>query len=76
VVFKRKRAEIDGDLEKHKFQKYQGTYEYLMNIKTSQYTEESINRLNTEEQEKKAQVTELSKQTFKDLWINDLKNIK
>lgn len=75
IVFKRKRVDIDKDLEKHKFQKYQGGYEYLMNIKTSQYTEESIDRLNAEEKEKKAQVVELEKLSFKDLWNNDLKNI-
>jgi|TARA_R110002074_G_scaffold146282_1_gene295713 DNA topoisomerase-2 len=76
IVFKRKRVDIDKDLLNHKFQKYQGNYEYLMNIKTSQYTEESISRLNAEESEKKSQVTELEKLSFKDLWVNDLKNIK
>ena len=76
IVFKRKRADIDTDLARHKFQKYQGNYEYLMNIKTSQYTEESIDRLNKEEAEKKAQVVELEKLSFKDMWVNDLKNIK
>jgi len=76
VIFKRKRQSIDDSLVKLKFDTVQGTFDYLMNIKTSQYTEESITRLNNEEAEKKKLYDELNATDHVDMWKSDLKNIR
>ena len=45
VIFKRKKAEIEAELVEKKFDKVDESYNYLLNIKTYEYTEESINEL-------------------------------
>ena len=69
VVFRRKRAEIEGDLKKHGFTE---PYDHLMNIKTYQYTEEAIEKMLEEEKILKTHLAELKKTTVVDMWKSDV----
>jgi DNA topoisomerase-2 len=48
IIFKRKKMDIENELERKKFDKINEKYDYLLNIKTHQYTEEEIDKLENE----------------------------
>ena len=72
-IFKRKKAEVEGDLLSLEFKKVQDSWDYLLNIKTVQYTEEAIAKLLEEESIKINQYKELKETKILTLWENDLK---
>ena len=69
VIFKRTRASIEEDLRRlfHK-----DTHEHLMNIKTYQYTYESIAELMTELEKIRSSLATLKKTTVLDMWKMDI----
>lgn len=75
TVFKRKKLDIENDLEHREYKKIQNTYDYLLNIRTSQYTEEAIGDLLEEEQTKKTLYQNLKNTTPIDLWKTDIEKI-
>tara|TARA_R110002074_G_scaffold86580_3_gene191120 strand:- start:1991 stop:5218 length:3228 start_codon:yes stop_codon:yes gene_type:complete len=72
-IFKRKRADVETDLAHREFKKVQDSWDYLLNIKTVQYTEEAIAKLKEEEATKMNQYNELKGTKVLSLWQNDLK---
>jgi DNA topoisomerase II len=72
IIFKRKRAEIEGDLVKHKFIKVDGSFDYLMNIKTYQYTEESIIKMLSGVTDTETKLAQIQKTTVVDMWKTDI----
>ena len=72
-IFKRKKVDVERDLQTMEFKQVQETWEYLLNIKTVQYTEEAIARLRDEEALKNSQYKELKETKILDMWENDLK---
>ena len=72
-VFRRKRVDIEVDLVDHGLKKVSGSYDYLMNIKTDQYTSEKIESLLNEKSVKERLYSELSDTSVITLWENDLK---
>lgn len=72
-VFKVKRADLEQSIESHEFKKVNGNYDYLLNIKTYQYTAECIEELNKDRKNKEALYTELKNTNVITLWKNDLK---
>ena len=73
IIFKRKKAEVEGDLQTLEFKKVQDSWDYLLHIKTVQYTEEAIAKLREEESIKINQYNELKETKVLALWENDLK---
>jgi len=74
VVFKRKKEDLEKQLAQF-FPRINGTYDYLLNIKTVQYTEECVKDL-IEESNKTVQELELLKNTSHiDMWKMDIKNL-
>mgnify|MGYP000106082697 CR=1 FL=1 len=71
-VFKRKRVDIEGDMEKFKLRKVKDSYDYLMHIRTEQYTSENITKLTEEARNKRDAHDSLKKMTIPELWKNDL----
>jgi DNA topoisomerase-2 len=75
IIFKRKKAELEEEMEKvHKFDKGSGgtTYDYLLGIKTYQYTEEAIEKLTMEAEEIRQKLAKLKKTTIVNMWLGDL----
>lgn len=68
-VFKRKRAELESELKPA----YGENTRALLDIKTYQYTEESIAELQASAKRMRAETEELKKKTIETMWIDDLK---
>ena len=64
---------MEGDLQTLEFKKVQDSWDYLLHIKTVQYTEEAIAKLREEESIKINQYNELKETKVLALWENDLK---
>jgi DNA topoisomerase-2 len=70
IIFKRKKSSLEEELMR-KF----GAFDYLLDIKTYQYTEEAIAKLTKESAEALEQLEQLKKTKIVDLWKVDIKNM-
>jgi DNA topoisomerase-2 len=75
IVFKRKRVELECEMEKI-FDKIDGSYEYLLNIKTYQYTLEAIQSIREETTKSRIEFDTLQQMSHIDMWKRDLKIYK
>ena len=71
VVFRRPRADLEKELDTLKYVKIDG-YDYLLNIKTYQYTLEAIKALSDEVQKLKEEAEKLKATTVIDMWNSDI----
>lgn len=74
VIFKRKRVELEAELSKD-FPKVAGTWDYLLNIKTVQYTEEAAAGLLEEARRAHRELEVMEGTSHTDMWLTDLKNM-
>lgn len=72
VVFRRKIAELRGELEEKEFAKVDNSYEYLLSIRTSSYTAERVEELEKKMEAKEAQLKAMKETTPKVMWRADL----
>jgi DNA topoisomerase-2 len=70
IIFKRKKTSLEEELMR-KF----GAFDYLLEIKTYQYTEEAILKLTKESTQALEELEELKKTKVVDLWKADIKNM-
>jgi DNA topoisomerase-2 len=70
IIFKRKKTSLEDELMR-KF----GAFDYLLDIKTYQYTEEAIAKLTKESSQALEQLEHLKKTKIVDLWKVDIKNM-
>ena len=75
IVFKRKRSELESEMEKM-FNKIDGSYDYLLNIKTYQYTLEAVQSLREDTIKTKTELDILQNTNHIDMWKSDLKIYK
>tara|TARA_B100001996_G_scaffold154140_1_gene117260 strand:- start:13575 stop:16796 length:3222 start_codon:yes stop_codon:yes gene_type:complete len=75
IVFKRKRSELEKEMGKI-FDKIDNSYEYLLNIKTYQYTHEAVQNLREETTKTKNELEALQNMSCIDMWKRDLKIYK
>lgn len=71
IVFKRKKADLEGHLQKY-FKKINGSYDYLLNIRTYMYTEEEAEKLEREAKEAVKRLDILNNTDVKDMWLNNI----
>jgi DNA topoisomerase-2 len=72
VIFRRKKAELELELEHKKFVKIDNSCGYLLDIKTYQYTEEAIAKMNAEVDTIKNTMSIISGTSIVDMWKNDI----
>ena len=72
MVFRKKRDVIEAQIESFELRKVKDSYDYLFNIRTEQYTEENITKLNKEAGDKQKAHDEIKKMTIPEMWKNDL----
>jgi len=72
VIFKRKKADLESELVRRKYDKINDKYDYLLHIKTYEYTEESIEELNKQNQEILQKIKTLKATTHTSMWKNDI----
>jgi DNA topoisomerase-2 len=75
IVFKRKRSDLEHEMGKI-FDKIDNSYEYLLNIKTYQYTSEAVQNLREETTKSRIELDTLQQMSHIDMWKRDLKIYK
>ena len=75
IVFNRKKQELENQLSTLNFPRIGGTYDYLLNIRTVQYTEESVRELLKESKQAKTELTSMMTTSPMSMWENDIKNM-
>ena len=75
TVFKRKRSDLEDEM-KSVFDKIDNSYDYLLNIKTYQYTHEAVQSLREETVKTKNELEILQNTNHIDMWKSDLKIYK
>ena len=74
VVFKRKKQDLERQLAGI-FPQIAGSHDYLLNIKTVQYTEESVKALIQEAKQTREELEIMKKTSHIDMWKMDIKNM-
>ena len=74
IVFRRKKQELENQLSTL-FPRIGGTYDYLLNIRTVQYTDESVRELLKESKQAKTELEIMTTTTPMSMWENDIKNM-
>lgn len=72
VVFKRRKSDLETQITSHGFKKIDGNYDYLLNIKTYQYTEEAIASLTKESVTAQKDLKDLEATSIIKMWENNL----
>ena len=70
-VFKRKRSELVNEMSTM-FDKIENSYDYLLNIKTYQYTHEAVQTLKDDMSKTIKELEVLENTHHVDMWKNDL----
>lgn len=70
-----KKDDIEKQLEKHKFPKIDGDYEYLFSLKVYNFTQEKIDELKNKISEMKNECDITEKTKIEQFWISDLKEL-
>jgi DNA topoisomerase-2 len=76
VIFKKKKAALELELEVLKFARISESFDYLLNIRTFQYTEEAIEKLETDLSSKNAEYAAIKKSGVMEMWNADILKIK
>jgi len=75
IVFKRKKSELENEISKS-YDTVDGSYDYLLNIKTYQYTKEAVQTLNEETEAIERELEKLAATSHISMWKMDLKIYK
>jgi DNA topoisomerase II len=74
VVFKRKKQDLEEEMSTM-FPKIDGNWDYLLNTKTVEYTEERVKALVDEAQQANVDLERMLKTSHVTMWKNDIKNM-
>jgi DNA topoisomerase-2 len=74
VVFRRKKAELEKEMSAT-FPKIDGSWDYLLNTKTVEYTEERVKALMDEARQANVELERMLKMSHVTMWKNDIKNM-
>ena len=74
VVFKKKKQDLEREIGQS-FPKVDGSYDYLLHIKTVDYTDERVKALIEESNKLKKELCLLEATGYLDMWGNDIKNM-
>jgi len=70
-VFKRKKKDLEDEIA-HEFPKVDGNHDYLLNIKTWQYTDEAVDAMFKEAKAAGVALKELDGTSIIQMWENNL----
>jgi DNA topoisomerase-2 len=74
IVFRRKKQELENQLSTL-FPQINGSWDYLLNIKTVQYTEESVRELLAQSKQAKRELEIMKSTSPMTMWKDDIKNM-
>jgi len=74
IVKRKKKAELAKELEERDYKKFKGTYDYLLHMQIQSLTEEKLEELLTEREQKEKELAALEKTTKQQLWDQDIES--
>ena len=74
VVFKKKKVDLEKEMSGY-FPKIDGTWDYLLNTKTVEYTEERVKALLDEARQANVELERMLKTSHVTMWKTDIKNM-
>jgi len=74
TVFKRKKQDLEKEMSTM-FPKIDGSWDYLLNIRTVEYTEERVEALMTESRQAQGELEKMMKTSHVTMWKTDIKNM-
>ena len=74
VVFKRKKVDLEKEMSTM-FPKIDGSWDYLLNIKTVEYTEERVKALMDEARQANVELEKMIRTSHVTMWKTDIKNM-
>jgi DNA topoisomerase-2 len=74
VVFKRKKQDLEKEMSST-FPLIDGSLDYLLNIRTVEYTEERVKALTDEAKQASEDLEKMLKTSHITMWKNDIKNM-
>ena len=74
-VFKKRKRDLEDEMTTRKFPKVDRTYDYLLNTRTVDYTEERVAAMNEEAERLRKQLARIEATSCNEMFENDLKNI-
>jgi DNA gyrase/topoisomerase IV subunit B len=75
-VFRQKNEVVVSQLTSMGFPMLESSYEYLLNIRVSSFTEERVKSLESDHEKLNTKCETLKSKNYKDLWVSDLKELK
>lgn len=75
-VFRKPKAQIIEQLVQNNFPTVNNNYDFLLNIKIHQFSEEQVHLLEQENLTMKTKLQQHTQKTYKDLWKEDLNNLE
>jgi DNA topoisomerase-2 len=74
-VFKKRKRDLEDEMTTRKFPKVDRTYDYLLNTRTVDYTEERVAAMNEEAERLRKQLARIEATSCNEMFETDLKNI-
>jgi DNA topoisomerase-2 len=76
IVYKKSREVLDLELEKHKFERVENSYGYLLNMYISSFTKDRLQEIKEDYDKLKEKHKKLEQTSETDIWIGELQELK
>lgn len=76
VVYRRKRDDVIADLQKDGFKMVSDSYDYLLKMPVTSFTEEMLEKLQKEIDDVSGRLEDVKKTSVEQMWLNDLDDVE
>lgn len=76
VVYRRKRDDVIADLQKNGFKMVSDSYDYLLKMPVTSFTEEMLEKLQKEIDDVSGRLEDVKKTSVEQMWLNDLDDVE
>lgn len=76
VVYRRKRDDVIADLQKNGFNMVSDSYDYLLKMPVTSFTEEMLEKLQKEIDDVSGRLEDVKKTNVEQMWLNDLDDVE
>lgn len=76
VVYRRKRDDVLADLQRNEFKMVSDSYDYLLKMHVTSFTEEMLEKLQKEIDDISGRLEDVKKTSVEQMWLNDLDDVE
>lgn len=76
VVYRRKRDDVIADLQRNGFKMVSDSYDYLLKMPVTSFTEEMLEKLQKEIDDVSGRLEDVKKTSVEQMWLNDLDDVE